>query len=64
MVLELQDALIRAFGSEFAVLLEVPHDELGRVAGSKIAESIVMSREGGVAFTPGFDGVYGVPHLS
>ena len=63
-VLELQDALIRAFGSEFAVLLEVPHDELGRVAGSKIAEAIVMCREGGVAFTPGFDGVYGVPHLS
>jgi len=63
-VIRLQDALVRTFGSEFAVLLEVPRDELVRVAGAKIANAIVLCREGGVVVTPGFDGVYGVPHFS
>lgn len=62
-VLERQDALMRAFGSEFTVLLDVPKESLEKVAGPQIAEAVVRSREGRVPVTPGYDGVYGVPHL-
>jgi uncharacterized protein (TIGR00375 family) len=60
-VLEQQDALIRAFGSEFSVLLEASHEELAKAAGTAVADAVLMSREGRVGVTPGFDGEYGVP---
>ena len=62
-VIDQQDALIRAFGSEFAVLLEASQDRLAEVAGQEIADAILKSREGRVVVTPGFDGVYGAPNL-
>jgi len=63
-VIQQQDALIRTFGSELAVLLEAPADRLAEAAGREIAMAIVESREGRVGVTPGFDGVYGVPRFS
>jgi uncharacterized protein (TIGR00375 family) len=63
-VVQQQDALIRAFGSEFAVLLEAPADRLADAAGREVADAIIESREGRVDVTPGFDGVYGVPRFS
>ena len=59
--LEKQDALIRAFGSEFAVLLEAPREELVAAAGPAVANAIMKSRRGEVNVAPGYDGVYGVP---
>ena len=60
-VLELQDKLIRAFGSEFEVLLDAPQDALAEVAGKGVASAVVSAREGRVEVTPGYDGTYGVP---
>jgi len=60
-VLEQQDRLIRTFGNEFNVLLDVPEDEIAKVAGPKVAVAVVAAREGRVEVTPGFDGTYGVP---
>jgi len=50
--------LIRAFGSEFAVL-EGDERRIREVSGERIAEAIVRAREGRLRLTPGYDGVYG-----
>jgi PHP family Zn ribbon phosphoesterase len=62
-VLEQQDRLIRAFGEELAVLLDAPLEELLHYSKQEVAEAIVAVREGRLKFTPGYDGVYGVPSL-
>jgi len=51
--------LIKAFKSEFNILLDVPFNDLKEVAFSTIAEGIVKVREGKVNISPGFDGEYG-----
>ncbi len=53
--------LIKEFGSELSVLLDVPEMELKRVVDEKLVSYILLNREGGVKFKPGFDGEYGVP---
>jgi len=60
-VLEQQDRLIRAFGSEFAVLLDAPLEELSRYSKQEVAKAIIAVRENRLRFTPGYDGLYGVP---
>jgi len=60
-VLEQQDSLIRAFGSEFAVLLDANEEELSRFAKPDVVDAIIELRNGSVSFAPGYDGVYGVP---
>jgi uncharacterized protein (TIGR00375 family) len=60
-VLEEQDRLIQAFGSELAVSLDAPIEELLRHTKRPVAEAIVSVREGRAKFNPGYDGVYGVP---
>lgn len=55
------DKLVKAFGSEFAVLLEASLEKLKAHTHEKIAELIVKSREGKVRIEPGYDGVYGKP---
>jgi uncharacterized protein (TIGR00375 family) len=62
-VLEQQDRLIGAFGSELAVLLDAPLEELSRYSKQEVAKAIVAVRENRLKFTPGYDGVYGVPSL-
>lgn len=51
--------LIRAFNSEFNVLLEASVSDIAQVSSSEIAEAIARVREGRVTIRPGYDGVYG-----
>ncbi len=53
--------LIKAFGSEFAVLLDAEEPELKKVVDPKLAKAIIGVREGKVEIKPGYDGVYGYP---
>jgi len=62
-VLEQQDRLIGALGSELAVLQDAPLEELLRHSKQEVAQAIVAVRENRLKFTPGYDGVYGVPSL-
>ncbi|MBI4177041.1 MAG: DNA helicase UvrD [Candidatus Aenigmarchaeota archaeon] len=60
-VTEEHDKIISRFGTELDVLMNVPGDELTKVTHEKIANAIIKSRNGGLKFKPGYDGVYGVP---
>ncbi len=62
-VIEEQDRLTRAFGSELKVLLDAPKEELLKVTKEKVADAIVACREDKVKIEPGYDGVYGVPRF-
>ena len=55
--------LTNALGSEFAVLLDAPIEDLTDVAGERIAEGIARMRTGDVAVEPGYDGVYGTVRI-
>lgn len=52
------DKLIKAFGSEFNVLLDASIEEIGRVS-SLIGEGVKRVREGRLSISPGFDGEFG-----
>ena len=52
-------SLIKKFGDEFHVLLEVPVSDLEEETLPEIAEGIGRVREGKVFIEPGYDGVYG-----
>lgn len=52
------EVMIERFCSEFAILLETPHEALARYS-PEIAEGVVCVREGKVTITPGYDGEYG-----
>jgi uncharacterized protein (TIGR00375 family) len=53
------ERLIKAGGSEFAVLLDMPPEKLKRFTTSRILEGIVRMRQGKLQVDPGHDGVYG-----
>ncbi|MBI5614407.1 hypothetical protein HY947_05760 [Candidatus Gottesmanbacteria bacterium] len=57
------DALLDAFGTEFAVLLSISKEEIGKIAGPRIAEGIEKVRTGNIVIDPGYDGVFGVVKL-
>jgi len=60
-VTELVDKLVRKFGSELAVLREIPTEDIAHVH-DRVARAIEHMREGRVKLTAGYDGVYG--HVS
>ena len=55
------DKLIKSFGNELNVLLNVPEEELAKVANKRIVEAIIKVRENKISYIPGYDGVYGKP---
>ncbi len=52
--------LISAAGNEFAVILDLPIDEIAKITGSLVAEAIKRVREEKVQKIPGYDGIYGI----
>jgi uncharacterized protein (TIGR00375 family) len=58
-VLQEHDKLIKKFGNELNVLLNVPKEELLKVTNEKIADAIIRVREGKVKYQAGYDGNYG-----
>lgn len=53
---------INIAGNEFALLKEVPLEEI-KAHQPQLAEAVRRLRSGEVKRTPGYDGVYGVIHL-
>jgi len=51
--------LIKKFGTEFEVLLNVSKSDLDSACLPEIAEAIIRVREGRVELEPGYDGVFG-----
>lgn len=51
--------LVKAFGSEFEVLLQAQESKMKEIVKPRIAKLIMLAREGKVKVTPGYDGVYG-----
>jgi uncharacterized protein (TIGR00375 family) len=51
--------IVKGVGSEFAALLDVPLEDLSKVASPRVAEGVKRVREGKVHVLPGYDGVFG-----
>ncbi|MDA4124423.1 MAG: endonuclease Q family protein [Thaumarchaeota archaeon] len=60
-VIEEQDRLIRALGSELAVLMDAEPQRLREFTKEVVVRAIMAVREDKVKFAPGYDGAYGVP---
>ncbi|MEK9170647.1 MAG: endonuclease Q family protein [Patescibacteria group bacterium] len=52
--------LIKEFGSEFSILMDIPAKEIALVSSSEIAEGIDRMRQGKITVIPGYDGEFGV----
>ncbi|MCK4496916.1 MAG: DNA helicase UvrD [Candidatus Aenigmarchaeota archaeon] len=57
---DVYNKLIKAFGSEFRILLKTPESEL-KTVNERVADAIIRVRDGKVKIVPGYDGVYGSP---
>lgn len=57
------ERLVREFGNEMAVLLEVSGEEIARNSLPVIAEGVRRVREGKLAIEPGYDGEFGTVHV-
>ncbi|MFH1847776.1 MAG: endonuclease Q family protein [Candidatus Omnitrophota bacterium] len=62
-VLKEYNKIIRAFGTEFGILLDAPKKEIVKHCPPKIGKGIIRVREGNVGVVPGYDGVYGEIHV-
>ncbi len=63
-VTETYGKLLATGKHEYDVLLNVPEATLAAASTPALAKAIVAVRNGEVSFTPGYDGVYGVPSLA
>jgi DNA helicase-2/ATP-dependent DNA helicase PcrA len=62
-IARLYDSAVRAAGSEFALLLDMPEEEIRRNTTELLAEAISRMRRGQVRVEPGFDGQFGKVRL-
>lgn len=53
--------LIKRFGNELNVLLNVPREDLIKETNEGVSNAIIAARSEKVAYTPGYDGEYGIP---
>jgi len=53
------ERLINVFNNEFNILLDVPLEEIAKIAPSEITEGIKRVREGKLNIEPGYDGEFG-----
>lgn len=53
------EEMVRALGSEFEILLDVPIEDIARF-DEKIAKGVDRMRRGEIVVEPGYDGVFGV----
>ncbi len=53
------EKLIKTFGNELKILMDVNDNELKSVADPRVAEGVKRVREGKVKIRPGYDGEYG-----
>ena len=51
--------LISHLGTELDILLNVPEEEVKRLASARVSEGIKRVREGRLSIVPGYDGVFG-----
>jgi uncharacterized protein (TIGR00375 family) len=51
--------MVEAGGSEFAILIDLPPEEIKKIAPPKVYEGIMLVRQGKLKIVPGYDGVYG-----
>lgn len=58
-VTALYEKMIKEFGNEFHMLLDVPVNDLKTMAGDDVAEAVRRVRAGEMSITPGYDGIYG-----
>ncbi|MBI5222603.1 MAG: DNA helicase UvrD [Candidatus Magasanikbacteria bacterium] len=54
------DSLIKNFGSEFNILLNISVDEIKKASSERIATAIAKVRAGDIHIKPGYDGEFGV----
>ncbi len=54
------ERLTAEFSSELEVLLNVPVEELKKIAGERTTEGIDKVRKGDIVVEPGYDGVFGI----
>lgn len=55
--------ILKAGKNEFDILMNVSQEALEKVTTTEVTKAIIAVRKGEVAFTPGYDGVYGVPRF-
>lgn len=55
----LYEELLKTLGTEFAILREIPAEDIKKAAGGRLAEGIRRLRAGEVDRRPGYDGEYG-----
>jgi uncharacterized protein (TIGR00375 family) len=60
---DIYNRLIEKFGNEFEILLNKNEKELTEVIDNKLAQLILLNREGKIKVKPGYDGLYGVALL-
>lgn len=57
------EALLRAFGNELTILLDVPIDKIESITQPIIAEAVKRVRKHTLHIEPGYDGEYGTVHI-